>query len=239
MADASARAAVWLSCCSSKSPVILTTRSAPLATHVKSISSTSPLATVNTVTAPPCNSLSWSASSNALSSHSFILNLSASRSRPVPSLLISNSSTRSGTCFTGTMMFILQYSFYRAYLAAHRFIDQFNDVAYNQFAFVARGLHRIFETRYFIGAADRQHIRARADCFTHAPFGKALGDMGARETVEPHAAAAAAAAIAVRFAALHLSQFNARDRLQQATGRFILAVVPPQVAGIVEGDAVR
>src|SRR6266699_2157420 len=55
---------------------------------------------------------------------------------------------------------------------AHRLIDQFNDVAYNQFAVVASRFHRIFETRDFIGAADRQDIRSGADRFAHAPLGE-------------------------------------------------------------------
>src|SRR5579859_8299520 len=87
---------------------------------------------------------------------------------------------------------------------AHRLIDQFNDVAYNQFAVVASRFHRIFETRDFIGAADRQDIRSGADRFTHTAFGKTLGDMGACEAVEPHTAAAAAATVPVGLAARHL-----------------------------------
>src|SRR5574341_72329 len=87
-------------------PVSLIARSTPLARHVKSASSGSPVSSAITVTRAPCLSLRRRASSTACSSHSLSRSLRNERSRSRPSLAISSSSTRSGTILSGTTMSI-------------------------------------------------------------------------------------------------------------------------------------
>ena len=54
--------------------------------------------------------------------------------------------------------------------------------------------------------------------------------------VQPHPAAATAAAVAVGAAAHHLGELHSRDRLEAVPRGVVLAVVAPEVAGVVEGD---
>src|SRR5882724_4510314 len=158
----------------------------------------------------------------------------------LPSALISSSSTRSGDCFSVTTMCIGGPSLWPSPQGERGIraglIHQLDDVADDELSFVAGRLHGVLEARDLERAADREHVGADFHRLADASLRQALFEMRRIEPVEPHAAASAAAAVAVRLAAEHLDDLDSRNRPQHLARRFVLAVVTTEVAGVVERD---
>ena len=74
----------------------------------------------------------------------------------------------------------------------------------------------VLEPRQFVGAGDGQRVGAGLGGLADALVGEALAAVGHDVGVEPHAAAAAAAAQGVVAVAGHLHQLHARDQFAAA-----------------------
>src|SRR5579875_1931134 len=115
---------------------------------------------------------------------------------------------------------------------SHRLVEELDDVSDLELL-VAGRLGGVLEARDLVGAADGEDLGAGLGRLADPPLGQALGRVVRGEAVEPHPAAAAAAAVAVLPAAAHLDEADAWDRLDEGAGLVVLAVVAPEIAGIV------
>src|SRR5581483_9169817 len=118
---------------------------------------------------------------------------------------------------------------------AHRLVEELDDVGDAQ-VLVARRLGPVLEAGDLVGAAHGQRHGARLGRLPDPALRQPLAGVVGGEPVEPHAAPAAAAAVAVLPGPLHLDQVEAGDRLDEAPGSVVLAAVAAEVAGVVERD---
>src|SRR5262245_12573537 len=107
---------------------------------------------------------------------------------------------------------------------AHSLVEQLDDVGHTQ-SIVAGGLGTVLEARHLVGTAHGQRGRSGLGRLPDTPLREPLGGVVGGEAVEPHAAAASAAAVAVLPGPLHLDQVQAGNRLEQPAGSVVLAAV--------------
>ena len=123
----------------------------------------------------------------------------------------------------------------RGRFADERLLDQLGELAQLELVGVARGLDRVLIHRDVLGTGDDEQFDVReGDGLADAVF---RGAFGAWNVGDPDASAAGAAAEAVVAVAWHLDERAAKqpDDLARIV---VLAVDPPEVAGVVVGDAV-